>query len=380
MGLGTPFRTLVVCTLLAVPVLLVSPPASARQATPAATGSLAVVASGLTNPRGFGWSADGTLYLTLAGWGGDTRIPAAPGFTANLGLSSSVVTVADGCVTPVVVGLVSAKWEEADWVWGAMDVAFLDGDPYVLISGAGPTWASPTSRSGVYKLNSDGTMTLVADFTTWEPQHPPKFIAPDYSSDGSLFDLEAAGGALYFADAVGGQVLKATPDGTITLLADLSEQHPVPTGLAVDADGNVYVGYENAVPYPNGSSKVSKIAPDGTVTDAWTGLTRVSDVVLGPDGTLYAAELSTNNTDTEPYVHLGTGRVVKQTGPDSLEVLVDGLDFPVGLGFGPDGALYVDGPANGANNGEGWLARIDMSGGTGETATPVTCAAATPAA
>ena len=30
-----------------------------------------------------------------------------------------------------------------------------------------------------------------------------------------------------------------------------------------------------------------KITPDGTVTDAWTGLTAVTDVELGPDGALY---------------------------------------------------------------------------------------------
>jgi SMP-30/Gluconolactonase/LRE-like region len=360
--------------VLALALLAAGPLAArAQDATPAATGSLAVVASGLTNPRGFGWGPDGQLYLALAGWGGDTKIAAAPGFTASIGLSSSVVTVADGCTTPLVRGLVSAKWEEAGWVWGAMDVAFLDGDPYVLVSGAGPTWASPTSRSGVFKLNSDGTMTLVADLTTWKPEHPPKSIPPDYNADGSLFDLEAAGDSLYLADAVGGQVLKVTPAGEISIVADLSEGHPVPTGLAVADDGTVYVGYENAIPYPNGSSKVSKIAPDGAVTDAWTGLTRVSDVVLGPDGALYAAELSTNNTDTEPYVHPGTGRVVKQTGPDSLEVLVDGLDFPVGLGFGPDGALYVDGPANGANNGEGWLARVETGGTPSPAPSPTSC-------
>jgi hypothetical protein len=358
-------------------------PAAARAqdaSPPVPTGSLTVVATGLTNPRGFAWSPDGTLYLALAGWGGDSRIAAAPGFTAARGLSSSVVTVTDGCVTPVVQGLVSTKWEEADWVWGAMDVAFLNGDLYVLVSGAGPTWASPTSRSGVFKLNDDGTMTLVADLTTWLPQHPPKFVPPDYSSDGSLFDLEATGDALLLSEAVGGQIIKVTPAGEISILADLSDQHPVPTGLAVGADGSVYVGYENAIPYPNGSSKVSKIAPDGSVTDAWTGLTRVSDVVLGPDGTLYAAELSTNNTDTEPYVHPGTGRVVKQTGPDSLEILVDGLDFPVGLGFGPDGALYVDGPANGANNGEGWLGRVEMGGETGASTAAPSCPPATPTA
>jgi hypothetical protein len=232
-----------------------------------------------------------------------------------------------------------------------MDVAFLDNSLYVLASGAGPTWLSPSSRSGVFRVNDDGTMTLVADLTTWLPQHPPKLVPPDYNADGSLFDLEAAGDVLLLSEAVGGLIIKVTPAGGISTLADLSVEHPVPTGIAVDAAGNAYVGFETAVPYADGSTKIVKIAPDGTVSDARTGLTRTADVALGPDGVLYAAELSTGNTDTEPYVHPGTGRIVRQTGPNGFDVVADGLDFPVGLGFGPDGALYVDGPANGADDG-----------------------------
>ena len=226
------------------------------------------------------------------------------------------MTVANGCFTPVVQGLVSSLWEEAGWVWGAMDVAFLGDDLYVLASGAGPTWLSPSSRSGVFRVNADGTMTLVADITTWLPEHPPAFIPPDYNADGSLFDLEATGDALLLSEAVGGQIIKVTPAGEISTLADLSEQHPVPTGIAVDADGNAYVSFETAVPYVDGSTKVVKIAPDGTVSDAWTGLTRVADLVLGPDGTLYAEELSTGNTETQPFVLPHTGRIVRQTGPE----------------------------------------------------------------
>jgi hypothetical protein len=71
-----------------------------------------VVAAGLTSPRGFAWSPDGSLYLALAGSGGDTRFEVAEGFTLEIGLSSSVVTVADGCATPAVAGLVSAHWVE----------------------------------------------------------------------------------------------------------------------------------------------------------------------------------------------------------------------------------------------------------------------------
>src|SRR4030095_16565528 len=122
----------------------------------AASTGLTMVATDLTNPRGFVWGPDGTLYLALAGHGGDTRI-AAPGFTRQIGLSSSVVSVANGCTTPVVQGLVSTLWEEPGWTWGAMDVAVLGDDLYVLVGGAGPVWGSPSSRSGVFKINDDGT-------------------------------------------------------------------------------------------------------------------------------------------------------------------------------------------------------------------------------
>src|SRR5215204_3613862 len=37
---------------------------------PISAGTPPVVASGLTNPRGFTWGADGTLYVALAGNGG----------------------------------------------------------------------------------------------------------------------------------------------------------------------------------------------------------------------------------------------------------------------------------------------------------------------
>lgn len=356
-----------------------SPLASrAQDATPGvaplSTGQT-IVAGGLTNPRGFAWGADGTLYLASAGRGGETRIPVIEGFTVQLGLTSAILTVAGGCTTPLVQGLVSSLWEEPNWAWGAMDVAFHGDDLYVLISGAGPSWLSPTARSGVFRRNDDGTMTLIADITTWLPQHPPAVVPPDYDADGSLFDLEAAGENLVLSEAVGGQILTVTPNGEISTLADLSEGHPVPAGIAVDADGNVYAGFQTVWPFVDGSSKVVKIAPDGTVSDAWTGLTRITDLVLGPDGMLYAAEASTGNTDSAPYVHPNTGRIVRQTGPDTLEVVAAGLDSPVGLGFDTEGALYVSGPANGANHGEGWLARIDMDGTAPAAAPTADCAA-----
>ena len=105
-------RSVVFVVSIAVPVVGTWANASAQE--DATTDSaIETVASGLTNPRGFSWGPDGTLYLALAGTGGDTHIPAFEGFTADIGLTSSIATVADGCATPIAQGLVSFLWEEA---------------------------------------------------------------------------------------------------------------------------------------------------------------------------------------------------------------------------------------------------------------------------
>ncbi len=341
--------------------------------------SVTFIASGLSNPRGFTWGSDGTLYLAQAGIGGETMQVEAEGFTVMGGPSSSVVTIADGCATPLVEGLPSVLWQEAGWTWGAMDVEFLNDQLYVLISGSGESWGTPDLISGIYRVEDDGSTTLVADFSHWLADNQPEFVAPDYAGmDGSEFDMEPAGDAFLVGVADSGQIIRAVPDGEITQLADLSVGHLVPTGIAVDADGNAYVGFETTPPYPNGASKVVQITPDGTVSDFWTGLTAVTDVEFGPDGVLYAAEMSIDNSEEAPFLNSTSGRIVRQTGPDSLEAVVTDAPPPVGLGFGADGALYFDAPAYGPNAGEGlgFIARVDLVGGPVSFAgveVPMTC-------
>ncbi len=59
---------------------------------------------------------------------------------------------------------------------------------------------------------------------------------------------------------------------------------------------------------------------------------------------------------------LGTGRIVRGAGLGS-GILGDGLDHPVWLGVGPDGALYLAYPAAelGSTDRRGALLRIDLS-------------------
>ena len=195
--------------------------------------------------------------------------------------------------------------------------------------------------------------------------------------------MVAGDGLLWITEANHEQLLTVAPDGAIARVIDLSPSDivdvGVPTGLALAPGGGVYVGFLTEEPYVDGAAKVVEIAADGTVTDVWTGLTAVTDIALGPDGALYATELSIGNADEAPFYRPGEGRVVRQTGPGSLEEVAAGLDYPVHLGFGPDGGLYVASPAIGSNGGEGVILRLDPPGSVDRAdATPggPTCAAA----
>jgi sugar lactone lactonase YvrE len=351
---------------------------AAQDATPAATpaaspaaGAVTVVASGLTNPRGMDWDADGVLYVALAGNGGTNPavgelLPPPTGPEAGGGPSAAVARIgSDGCPVAVAAGLPSSL-DLLGTVVGASDVAFLNGQLYVLVAGGGGSHGNPDQPAGLYRVEADGSTTVVADLGAWRRANPvaqPAEIEPD----GQWYGMVAAadGSAFWVVEANGGQVVTVTPDGTVTRVADLSAGHPVPTGIALAPDGGVYVGYLTAVPFPDGTSRVDRVAPDGTVTTVWTGLSMVTSIAVGPDGTLYATEMATGDPASadEPPFQPFTGRVVRQTGADSLEEVATGLLFPAHLAFGPDGGLYVALPAAGSDNGEGVVLRLDPAAG-----------------
>ena len=186
-----------------------------------------------------------------------------------------------------------------------------------------------------------------------------------YPNTGNPFAMVAdeASSLLWVVDALNGLVFTVQLDGTVTLAADLSAGHPVPTGIALDPAGGIYVGTLTSVPFSDGAAKVVHVAADGTVTDAWTGLTTVTGVAVGPDGALYAVEMSTGNLEEEPFLTPGSGRLVRQTGPESMEAVVSGLMFPVALKAAPDGALSIALPALGADDGSGQIVQVATAAG-----------------
>jgi len=372
---------------------------SASQATPVATavatpgpGSVEVVAHGLTNPRGITWGADGTLFVALSGVGGDhagtIKAPVVQVVgTLYGGKTASVVKIEGACPVTIAPNLPSTR-DEGGVTVGAAAVTILGDQMYVLIGGGGIVHGNPDTPNGVYRIDADGSATLVADISAFIRANPVAKSGgeQDYSPEGDPFGMVAdpATGVLWVTESNSGQLLKVELDGTITRVADFSIDNSVPTAITLAPDGGVYVGFLTSVPFVDGFSKVVKVTPDGTVTDVWTGLTMLSAISIGPDGSLYALEMSTGNKPKPPFMNFESGKVLKQTGPDSSVEIATGLPLPTEMQFGPDGLLYLVYPGIAAAAGEGTIVRFAPDADHVTTlsdlgATPAACAgAATP--
>jgi hypothetical protein len=314
-------------------------------ATPGPNESITVVATGLTNPRGFTFAPDGALVVALAG---------------QPGPHAGVVRIEDGCPVVIAGGLPAYRIVFGA-ITGVADVAYLDGELYALLSG-GDTDRGDTPN-GLYRLDNAGGAELVADISAFIREHPVAEKPRDYDTDGQPYAMLAIGDAFWVTEGNSNQLLRVGLDGTVVRVADLSEGHPIPTGIAPAAGGGAYVAFFTPAPYAEGSAKVVAVAPDGTVTDVWTGLALVTALAVAQDGTLYALEMATGHGDDPDAIAPGTGRAVRMTGPDAAEPVVTGLALPIAMDFGPDGALYLAGPTFGADEGQGTILRIDLSGG-----------------
>src|SRR5919199_52103 len=237
--------------LLALVVLPAAPVAAAQPAQPA---NATVVASGLINPRGFTFTPDGALIVSEPGF-----MP--PGFQPHLGQPTplfqpgtsttsriSRVDPRTGARTSVAENLPSSAFGPSGDTLGPNSVAYLGNDLYAAIS-AGPVHGWSFFPSGVYKVNADGTVTLVANLDVFNSKNPVNFIAPD-DEISNPYDMIAADGALWITDGNRQQIYKVTPDGSITRVIDLSSDHPVTTGITRGQDGALIAVELTPVPFP----------------------------------------------------------------------------------------------------------------------------------
>jgi sugar lactone lactonase YvrE len=314
------------------------------------------VAGDFNGPMGVLVAPDGSVWVIDSGVGGDTEIEFFNPETgeqemATVGETSRVVQIASDGTQTVAASLPSILvGMEAT---GGARLALLDGTLYATSGGwiesSGPAPAAPT-MAAVVKIDG-GQVETVAN--TWDlegSENPDGFIKESHpygitaGPDGKLWVADAGANTLLTVDPATGSVeLIAVFDGVSSPLpnpnrGDAMESDPVPTGVAVGDDGNIYVSFLPGFPFLPGSAKVVQVTPDGQVSDYAMGLTMVTDLRKGPDGALYAVQLG-QFTEQGPVPN--SGSIVRVTEGAEPEAVVSDLSFPTSIDFNEDGDAYV---------------------------------------
>ncbi len=229
----------------------------------------------------------------------------------------------------------------------------------VAVDAAGNLYIADTSDNEIRQVTPAGTITTVAGIGTagYSGDGGPATGA-QLSSPGSVA-LDAAGN-LYIGDTGNNRIRRVAADGTIATVAGTgtagytgdggpatSAQLRSPAGVALDAQGNLYIA--DAL-----NSAIRKVAADGTITTLASNLDRVYGVAVDPSGNLYIAHYSEFGcaVDVSHRSMCSRGEVLKVT-PAGATSTVSGTVVSVGAGIGCCAVLY--GPVGVAVDGSGNL-------------------------
>jgi hypothetical protein len=339
-----------------------------------------VFATGLVNPRGLTFGADGKLYVAEGGYPVPPTIGAPPGlggkcsagadgpgeyFGSTTGSRISRID-AHGHVETFVDGLPSSQ--ASGLASGVADVAFIDHTLYAIFAGAGCSHGVPSIPNGVIRVNRDRSWTMIADLSAFQQAHPvanpTDAITGDFEPDGTWYSMIAVRGDLYAVEPNHGELDRITPSGKISRIIDISasQGHVVPTVVA--EHGVFYVSNLGRFdPEALNTQSVYQITPSGNIKVVATGLSKVLGIAFDDRARLYVLEASYSTTDPGPEP--GTARLIRILPNGKQEVLIDGssgiLSVPAGMTYGPDGALYISNIGFGAPPiGLGQIVRVEI--------------------
>jgi hypothetical protein len=223
---------------------------------------------------------------------------------------------------------------------GPIDVAFAGRTAYVLVtlvSGkiSGEPFGDPEAKNGLYRIERDGSNTLVADLGQWSVDNPPE---PAFFIDtGVQFALQPYRGGFLVTDGHHNRVLWVSRHGSIHEVAAFG--NVVPTGLET-AFGRVFVSQLGPIPHVPEDGKIVALRAGREPHEVASGASMLIDVERGPHGKLYGLSQGQWDGVAEGSRALpNTGRLVVVGRHGNLTPVVDGrgnelvLDRPASVEF-----------------------------------------------
>ncbi len=331
------------------------------------------VMTGLDNPRGLAFGADGALYVAEGGRGGTSQ-PCRTNTRGTLqcfGANGAISRLRNGVQSEWISGLPSlAPPDGTEAEGGPQDITFggnapfgLPGDAYITMGfGGDPAGRAALGAAGammgkLWKVNFFGGLEEVADIGAAEGALNPA----GGPLDSNPFGVLALARGQLVVDA-GANTLYQVRGRTVAPLAVYASRpnptpigppviEPVPTAAAVGPDGALYVSQLTGAPFLTGFAQIFRIDPNGTTSVYATGLTTVVDIAFGANGRLYALQ----HASCGPFFAC-PGSIVRVEASAPHTVVYAGLSRPAGLAIGRDGAFYVTN--NSASAGIGEVLRI----------------------
>ena len=296
-----------------------------------------VLVEGLTSPRGLALDQDGNLLIAETGGGQVLKV------TRDLDVRSLTTTRLPHALN---------TGPDATYTAGPSAISLLNGEVFVIV---GEFRGDKSAR--LYRITGESGYEAVTPVTDAFSPTENRFSNPY-----DIVNAPEVGGWIV-SDSGGNSLLAVDLDGNIhdyvvfqsfTIPDHEAPVEMVPTGIARGADGAVYVGSLTGFPYPRGQAVVWRVEDlngdgdaldEGEVEPFVTGLTTVTDIIFGADGTLYIAEFSSDtravfaggdfgeNTASNP------GRVLRWDGSE-LTVFADNVVSPTGL-LATESTLYI---------------------------------------
>jgi hypothetical protein len=247
--------------------------------------------------------------------------------TAPLTGSIWRVDLKTGDVTVFASGL-PARLPGLDFIGsGVVDVAFLGGTAYALVTGVASDLGGE-DIVGIYRMDSPNSFTIIADIGAWSTGHLP--ATGFFLKTGFQYAIESFRGGFLVTDGHHNRILWVTREGEITEL--IAFGNVVPTGLAVSGN-SIYVAQAGPTPHEPEDGKVVVFGPKSTTAnEVAAGIRLAVDVEFGRGRTLFALSQGVWDGPFEGTPALpDTGSLVRVNGDGSLTTIVDGLDQPTSV-------------------------------------------------